>query len=105
MFPHHPNCRSAIVMPQPTTFWDIKPGGCKEWREHRQIRRFARSLPSHGWIDYDGYHLFDTSAADPCEWRIITEPMSWQEQLQRFGHTEVTFTFHVKSIDKARTVC
>lgn len=72
MGPRHPNCRSAIVLPKQRKYMDIKPGGCPNWREHHQIRRFLASLSGYGYIQ-DGLAVLIIVPSDPCQTRIITE--------------------------------
>lgn len=72
MFNHHPMCRSAIVMPKTRKYMDIKPGGCPNWREHYQIRRFLASLSGYGYI-LDGIAVLVVVPSDPCQTRILVE--------------------------------
>lgn len=72
----HFNCRSVIVLPKPTTFWDLKSWPtCPDWHQHRQIRRFIRSLDTRGYIKDDIAVLVVLNEADPCQSRIITEDL------------------------------
>lgn len=75
MFNHHPMCRSAIVLSQPTTFWDIKPGGCKDWREHRHLKKFFSALNSLAYIAPTEAVLIVVDQQDPCQSRIVREDL------------------------------
>lgn len=81
----HFNCRSVLVLPKPTTFWDLKSRPtCPNWREHRQIRRFIDSLDSRGYIKDDVAVLVVMDERDPCQTRIITDDLlTPQERIQR----------------------
>lgn len=81
----HFNCRSVIVPPKATTFWDLKSWPtCPDWREHRQIRRFINSLDSRGYIKDDIAVLVIMDENDPCQTRIITEDLlTPQERIHR----------------------
>ena len=92
MGPRHPNCRSAIVLPKTRKYMDIKPGGCPDWHQHRQIRRFIGSLDSRGYIADDIAVLVVLNEADPCQSRILTEDLLTprerinRESAKRVGH-------------------
>lgn len=93
MRPRHFNCRSVMVLPKRTTFWDLKSWPtCPQWREHRQIRRFIASLTSRGYIKDDIAVLVILDEQDPCQSRIITEDLLspreriLRESSKRVGH-------------------
>jgi len=72
----HFNCRSVIVLPKPTKFWDLKSWPtCPDWHQHRQIRRFIGSLKTRAYIKNDIAVLVVLDEADPCQSRIITEDL------------------------------
>lgn len=73
MFPRHAHCRSVIVRVKNRKYMDIKPGGCPNWREHHQIRRFLMSLSGWGYILNGQAVLIIVNKSDPCQSRIITE--------------------------------
>lgn len=75
-----------------TALIDIVRPVCPGWHQHRHLRRWVASLPSQAWQDHQGDHLLVTEG-DPCTWRVITEPLHWQEELEKYGSTTVSFTY------------
>ena len=53
-------------------YFDIKPV-CPNWRDHRQMRRFMRSLESRGYINNERAVLVVEDKNDPCKSRILVE--------------------------------
>lgn len=74
MRPRHFNCRSVVVPPKQTTWWDIKTvKPCTV--HHYGIRKFLASLDSLGYIEDDIAVLVIVDHDDPCKTRIITEDL------------------------------
>lgn len=81
------------------TWWDIKRGGCKDWREHRHIRKFFGILDSMGYITPTEAVLVVVDQKDPCQSKILREDL--MDDLLRQVSTEVSaweqaqgLTFH-----------
>jgi len=69
------------------TWWDIKTGGCKDWREHRHIMKFFGILDSFGYVTQDEAVLVVVDHKDPCKSRILREDL-YDDLLQTIS-TEV----------------
>jgi len=55
---------------------DIVKPVCPHWHDHRQLRRFFRSLTGFGYIANGEAVLVVVNWVDPCKTKILVEKIS-----------------------------